>query len=143
MRPQNVGACFCDIDPTFTAAMQCLRASHINLSKNSKYKNSAARCILQIKKCAHITPVLQQLHWLPVKEGINFKVLLLTWKALYGMAPVYIKDRITPSRHLRSSEKHFLEVPSQHQKTYMQQVVCGGGTKSMEPSKLRNIDNNN
>ena len=40
----------------------------------------------------HITPVLINLHWLPARYRINFKILLLTFKALYSMAPTYIID---------------------------------------------------
>lgn len=38
----------------------------------------------------HITPVLQQFHWLPVKSGIDFKNLILTYKTVHGLAPYYI-----------------------------------------------------
>src|SRR4029434_184631 len=36
----------------------------------------------ELKKYEHISPVLASLHWLPVKSRIDFKVLLLTYKAL-------------------------------------------------------------
>jgi len=38
---------------------------------------------------AHITPLLHDLHWLPM---VHFKVLLLTFKALNGLAPPYLSD---------------------------------------------------
>ena len=48
------------------------------------------------KKFDHITPVLIQLHWLPVHFRILFKIFnLLVYKALNGMAPLYIMDGIT------------------------------------------------
>ena len=43
----------------------------------------------------HITPVLIKLHWLPIEFRIQFKVLLLVYKALKGIAPKYIKDQIS------------------------------------------------
>ena len=46
------------------------------------------------KRYDHITPILINLHWLTVRYRINFKILLLTFKALYGMAPSYIIDLI-------------------------------------------------
>ena len=49
---------------------------------------------MSCKKYDHITPVLINLHWLPVRYIINFKILLLTFKALYGMAPSYISELI-------------------------------------------------
>ena len=64
----------------------------------------------------HITPILINLHWLPVRYRINFKILLLTFKALYGMAPSYIIDLIhtkTNTRYLlRSNEGVLLKHPS-------------------------------
>ena len=42
----------------------------------------------------NITPVLLQLHWLPVSFRINFKILLLTFKAIHGLAPSYINDLV-------------------------------------------------
>ena len=59
----------------------------------------------------HITPVLQKLHWLPVKSRIIYKILLLIYKALNGLAPSYLSellDTYRPSRNLRSSGKLFL-----------------------------------
>ena len=35
-------------------------------------------------KYDHIKPVLKQLHWLPVNQCINYKILLLTYKTLNG-----------------------------------------------------------
>lgn len=35
-------------------------------------------------------------HWLPVKSRIEFKILLLTYKALNGQAPSYLKEVIVP-----------------------------------------------
>ena len=43
-------------------------------------------------KFCHITPVLLQLHWLPVLFRLDFKILLLTFKAIHGLAPSYISD---------------------------------------------------
>ena len=46
---------------------------------------------MDIRKHAHITPVLFKLHWLPVYARIQFKVLLLAFKAIHNLAPSYIK----------------------------------------------------
>ena len=59
----------------------------------------------------HITPVLQELHWLPVVYRIQFKILLLVFKAIHGMAPEYITDMIIP----KSSGGYFLRSNSQYQ----------------------------
>ena len=62
----------------------------------------------------HITPVLRQLHWLPIKQRI-------TYKAMNGMAPKYIVDllqRYTPTRQLRSSSNNLLVIPKLSLKSY-------------------------
>ena len=45
-------------------------------------QNMAARILADTKRRAHITPVLAALHWLPVKSRIDFKILLISYKAL-------------------------------------------------------------
>ncbi len=77
-------------------------------------QNAAARVLTKTKKVDHITPVLRSLHWLPVCQRIDFKILLLVYKALNGLGPKYISDlllRYEPSRPLRSSGAGLLSVP--------------------------------
>ena len=77
-------------------------------------QNAAARVLTKTKKVDHITPVLRSLHWLPVCQRIDFKILLLVYKALNGLGPKYITDLLTnyePSRPLRSSGTGLLTVP--------------------------------
>jgi hypothetical protein len=81
------------------------------IAKLQQVQNTAARMVSLKRKHDHITPVLRQLHWLPVRKRVMFKVLLLTYKALHGLAPNYISDLIAeykPTRVLRSSNKHLL-----------------------------------
>ena len=62
----------------------------------------------------HIHPVLYQLHWLPVEYRVRFKVLVLTFKALCGSGPSYLRDRLSwyaPQRTLRSTNNNSLRVP--------------------------------
>ena len=66
-------------------------------------------------KVCHITPVLANLHWLPIdlRNGIEFKILTVTYKTLHGLAPTYIKDLLQsclPARDLRSPKKNLLAV---------------------------------
>jgi len=76
--------------------------------------NAAARIVSRTKICSHVTPILKSLHWLPVSQRCNFKIALLTFKAIHGLAPSYlcdlIKYRIT-SRDLRSLNDILLDVP--------------------------------
>ena len=93
-----------------------------NLLQKLQYiQNSAARLLTRTRKYDHITPVLKELHWLPVEKRIMFKLLLITFKALKNFAPSYICDLITrykPARVLRSCNKNLLKVPRSRTKTY-------------------------
>ena len=90
------------------------------ISSLQSVQNTAARIVTVTKKFDHITPVLIQLHWLPVHFRILFKVLSLVYKALNGMAPLYITEISyrTCSRTLRSTDHKLLAVPKSRLKTY-------------------------
>ena len=85
-------------------------------------QHSAARIIMCIKRHDRqsITAVLRQLHWLPVKWRINYKIVVLAFRALHGLAPAYVSTLITsyePRRALRSAGSALLCVNS-HLKTH-------------------------
>ena len=66
-----------------------------------------------VPKFEHITPVMIELHWLPVRYRIIFKILLLTFQCLSGEPPTYLQEMIRwhiPRRTLRSSTALLLEV---------------------------------
>ena len=88
----------------------------VQIDKIQRVQTAAARLNFKKSKFCHITPVLSQFHWLPIKYRIEFKILLLTFKAIHGMAPNYICKLISRRKStgysLRSSEKVMLEVPS-------------------------------
>ena len=65
-----------------------------HIDKLQRVQNAAARLVAMQVKFWHITPVLHQLHWVPVLFRINFKVLLLTFKAIRKLAPSYINDLV-------------------------------------------------
>ena len=91
------------------------------IKKLQSVQNAAGRQITRPRKCDYITPILFDLHWLPVSEQINFKILLLTFKALHQQSPTYIQDLITRyllSRLLQSSFMLSLNPVSFNLKTY-------------------------
>ena len=66
----------------------------VRLLKLQRFQNAAAWLISNVPRYSHITSVLRSLHWLPVKFRIDFKILLLTFNAIYGHAPGYLIDLI-------------------------------------------------
>ena len=92
-----------------------------NINRLQRIQNCAARLITNTKKYDHITPVLYTLHWLPIRQRVQYKILLLTYKAIKGLAPAYICELIslkTSSRTLRSSDQLTLNTPVARLKSY-------------------------
>ena len=68
------------------------------IAKLQRVQNAAARLIMDIGKYSHITPALYELHWLPVLARIHFKILLLAFTAIHGLAPAYISNLLVIKR---------------------------------------------
>ncbi|KAF7235294.1 Vomeronasal type-2 receptor 26 [Varanus komodoensis] len=78
-------------------------------------QNRAARLLMGTGRYVHMTPVLRQLHWLPIEIRAQFKVLVMTYKALDFLGPCYLKERLhayMPDRPLRSAGEALLREPS-------------------------------
>jgi hypothetical protein len=73
-----------------------------------RLQNNAARLLTGARRSEHITPVLSELHWLPIKERIDFKLLVMIHHALHNQdAPSYMKEmfqRYTPNRCTRATD---------------------------------------
>jgi len=82
--------------------------NQVQLRRLQLIQNRAARIISRAKKHDHIKPVLKQLHWLPVTERIEYKILTHAFRVFYGLAPKYLCDTLDiykPTRGLRSQDK--------------------------------------
>ena len=84
------------------------------LAKLQRLQNQAARVVTRTKLHEHITPVLKHLHWLTVKFRIDFKILLMVFKALNELAPEYASELLAiykPTRTLKSDGQGLLVEP--------------------------------
>lgn len=54
--------------------------------------SSRCRTLVTGARREHITPVLRQLHWLPVRQRVVFKIAGLVHQSLGGAAPAYLAD---------------------------------------------------
>ena len=106
------------------------------MKKLQHVQNTAARIVTYTSRQDHITPILSELHWLPVQYRIIYKILLFTYKALNDLAPSYIRDLITdyvPLRSsLRSSNMNYLVQPRSNF------VKCGDRSFAVAAPKLWN-----
>ena len=64
------------------------------LKQLQSLQNRACRIIKGLKKREGVEEHLKDLHWLKVQERIEFKILLLTYKSLHGLAPSYLSELV-------------------------------------------------
>jgi len=97
-------------------------------------------------QCEHITPILRQLHWLPVRQRVLFKTAVLVFQCLAGQAPSYLSDdcqRVSHSRprRLRSSDSLTCVVRRAHN-TYGDRCFATAGPRGWNslPIELQQCD---
>ncbi len=84
------------------------------INKLQMVQNTAARVLTRTRKYDHISPVMSALHWLPIKHRIDFKIVLITYKSLNGLAPQYLSELLShysPPRPLRCQNSGHLIIP--------------------------------
>ena len=116
----------------------------VHLKKLQRLQNIAARIVTLTPRRAHITPVLIELHWLPVRERIMFKVCLMVYKCLHGVAPTYLDEllvRRPPVNGLRSASVTTLVVP-RHRSDFECRAfgVCGPKLWNSLTAATKNTD---
>ena len=91
-----------------------------------------------------ITPLMRELHWLPIRQRIHFKMLLFTFKAIHGIAPLYIQDLVQVKSQGAYNLPVLLDAPSIRTKVTLGdrafQVAAPKLWNSL-PSELRLINN--
>ena len=63
-----------------------------HITRLQRLQNSCARVIYGARRRDHVSGLLKQLHWLPIRQRIIFKVLCLIFKCLHNTAPSYLSD---------------------------------------------------
>ena len=82
-----------------------------NMQQLQLIQNKACRIVLGLKKQTSVDENLMKLHWLKIQERVEFKLLLLTFKCLNGMAPTYLTE-LLQYNNLSGSRMPSLHVPS-------------------------------
>ena len=118
------------------------------LNKLHRVLNASARLVCNAPRFCHISPLLRGPHWLPVKARIQFKILLITFKEIHGLAPKYLCDLLTFKSslyNLRSSGSILLSMPAVRSKTLGDRafMVAAPTFWNSLPKELRAITNVN
>lgn len=118
-----------------------------NLKRLQRIQNRAARLCLGIRKFDRISnkTLLKTLHWLPVSFRIDFKICLLTFKCIHGLAPLYLSELINVrsiGRTMRSSGGLLLDVPMTRTKSWGERAFSVAGPRLWNdlPLHLRSVE---
>ena len=92
------------------------------INKLQRVQNCAAKVCFRSRKYDHVTPLLPNLHWLPVKERIDFKIATLVFNTFNNCSPVYISSLLEKPDRVRqllsSNDTTILKIPHANCKTY-------------------------
>ena len=70
--------------------------TNTQMKRLKSIQHKAARLVTRTPLREHITPVLKQLHWLPVECRITYKLMVMVYKCMNGTAPAYLCRLIKP-----------------------------------------------
>ena len=82
-----------------------------NLDKLQRVLNTLACVVTGLHRREHITPALKELHWLPIRASITFKIATVVYRHRERRLPPYLADLISdyvPTRTLQLSTKTLL-----------------------------------
>ena len=122
--------------------------SENELDKMQRVQNMCAILVLNRGKFESSKQALFDLHWLPIKARITFKILTFMYNCSIGCAPVYLNELLkkkTPTRSLRSASisTGCYEVPFNKRKSFRDRGFSTVGPKLWNdlPVSVRNSEN--
>lgn len=86
-----------------------------NLQRLQTAQNSLARAVCQAPWASSATELRRSLHWLPVRQRIDYKLAVIAYRTRQTRVPAYLAsliDDYRPTRTLRSSDQLLLNQPS-------------------------------
>ena len=102
------------------------------------------RLVFRLRRYGHITDALAILHWLRVPQRVDFKIAVMAFRVLHGLAPPYLDQLVRVAdlpgrctRSLRSSPSHQLDIPAYRLEFHRPSVVSGRRINSVEHCHLR------
>ena len=101
-----------------------------NVRKLQGIQNFAARIISGTRKYDHITPVLKELRWIPVRLQLYYREAIMAFKCMTGTAPTYLSSQFVsrgsvsgrPTRQSTQLNIPLLKTASGHKTFYFRAV---------------------
>jgi hypothetical protein len=117
-----------------------------DINRLQRVQNLSAKMILGRSKYDSSTQCLKELHWLPVAYRIKFKIVVLVFKCLTGVAPIYLQELIkiktarTGLRAVANGNCTVLHVPFATNSTFLDRSFAVSGPKLWNelPPTVRN-----
>ena len=96
----SYNACSTIIHALISCRLDCCNSLLYNVPTHKtdclqRLQNQCARILTKSQRREHITPVLRSLHWLKIQDRITYKILMLTYKLYYNIAPTYLCELIS------------------------------------------------
>ena len=118
------------------------------ISKLQGVQNSAARLVTGAKKRDHISHIIRDLHWIPIKKRIIFKLfklLLIVFKSIHNAAPSYLTELLKPyhpAANLRSGSRELLIILNSKMKLFGDRAFSIAGPRLWNslPMDIRKAD---
>ena len=85
--------------------------SYYNICGIQRIQNVAAPSVTNTRKYDHIIPIIQKLHWLPVRQRLHFKRLLTTRKSSRNLMAIQ-SESIAGIQCLSSSHMEIVRLVS-------------------------------
>ena len=94
----------------FYCSNVCSNTTENNLDKVQKVQNFACRIVSGVMKFDHITPVLREIQWLPIRQPLYHRNAVMAFNCVTGCAPASLTDQFIKrsdfsTRTTRNSQK--------------------------------------
>ena len=114
------------------------------IARLQQVQNNAARLVLKKRRRDHVTPLLKELHWLPVKFCCQYKIATLAYRHFEGSLPPCLSSSLCTyelSCPLRSSNENLLKIPKRNLKSFGQHSFSfmAPSLWNSLPATLRNV----
>ena len=113
-------------------------------------QNMAAKLVLNPDRLSSATEARKELHWLPIKYRVQYKILILVHKCIKGEAPTYLIDLIKEKPISRqglcsASRLHHLQIPATKRKIFADRSFSVSGPRLWNslPDDIKTLNDTN